>query len=188
MEQDLPEPGHPLTGQDTPEFTNIMALRRHQQHAGTDPHRRDAADQVESTAENAETEEQGGTTHLTAVEAKSPPSSLITPAAKQPTPGHGATTEGTSPSRTIAEHDREAMPAPSPRPPQARDKDPLNHLKLHEGYKISLQVNPITTRPSFNAFWTFGRPKGPHNGLKMGSFHLFVHPKWSRMRFEKKHF
>ena len=23
----------------------------------------------------------------------------------------------------------------------------------------------------------------PQNGLKMGSFHPFVHPKWSRMRF-----
>ena len=25
----------------------------------------------------------------------------------------------------------------------------------------------------------------PKNGLKMGSFHPFVHPKWSRMRFGK---
>ena len=25
----------------------------------------------------------------------------------------------------------------------------------------------------------------PQNGLKMGSFHPFVHPKWSRMRFRK---
>ena len=28
----------------------------------------------------------------------------------------------------------------------------------------------------------------PQNGLKMGSFHPFVHPKWSRMRFGKMHF
>ena len=28
----------------------------------------------------------------------------------------------------------------------------------------------------------------PQNGLKMGSFHPFVHPKWSRMRFEKMRF
>ena len=28
----------------------------------------------------------------------------------------------------------------------------------------------------------------PQNGLKMGSFHPFVHPKWSRMRFGKIHF
>ena len=26
------------------------------------------------------------------------------------------------------------------------------------------------------------------NGLKMGSFHPFVHPKWSRMRFGKMRF
>ena len=26
------------------------------------------------------------------------------------------------------------------------------------------------------------------NGLKMGSFHLFRHPKWSRIIFEKIHF
>ena len=28
----------------------------------------------------------------------------------------------------------------------------------------------------------------PQSGLKMGSFHPFVHPKWSRMRFGKMHF
>ena len=28
----------------------------------------------------------------------------------------------------------------------------------------------------------------PQNGLKMGSFHPFVHPKWSRMRFGNKAF
>ena len=28
----------------------------------------------------------------------------------------------------------------------------------------------------------------PQNGLKMGSFHPFVHPKWSRMRFGKMRF
>ena len=26
------------------------------------------------------------------------------------------------------------------------------------------------------------------NGLKMGLFHLFVHPKWSRIIFGKTHF
>ena len=50
--------------------------------------------------------------------------------------------------------------------------------------EISLQVNPITTTPTFKAFWT----KMPQNGLKMGSFHPFVHPKWSRMRFGKMRF
>ena len=28
----------------------------------------------------------------------------------------------------------------------------------------------------------------PQNGLKIGSFHPFVHPKWSRMSFEKMRF
>ena len=28
----------------------------------------------------------------------------------------------------------------------------------------------------------------PQNGLKMGSFHPFVHPKWSRMSFGKVRF
>ena len=28
----------------------------------------------------------------------------------------------------------------------------------------------------------------PQNGLKMGSFHPLVHPKWSRMIFGKKRF
>ena len=28
----------------------------------------------------------------------------------------------------------------------------------------------------------------PQNGLEMGSFHPFVYPKWSRMRFGKMHF
>ena len=43
-------------------------------------------------------------------------------------------------------------------------------------------MNPITTRPTFKAFLTF-EAKMPKNGLKMGSFHPFVHPKWSRMGF-----
>ena len=47
-----------------------------------------------------------------------------------------------------------------------------------------LQVNPITRRPTFKALWTSEGPKCP----KMGSFHPFVHPKWSRMRFGKMRF
>ena len=31
-------------------------------------------------------------------------------------------------------------------------------------------------------------PKCPRNGLKMGPFHPFVHPKWSRMRSGKMRF
>ena len=54
--------------------------------------------------------------------------------------------------------------------------------------EISLQVNPFTTRPTFKAFWTSKGPKCPQNGLKMGSFHPFVHPKWSRMRLGRMRF
>ena len=44
------------------------------------------------------------------------------------------------------------------------------------------------TRPTFKAFWTSEGPKCPQNGLKMGLFHPFVHPKWSRMRSGKMRF
>ena len=43
----------------------------------------------------------------------------------------------------------------------------------------------ITTRPTFKAF--VGLLRG-QNGLRMGSFHPFMHPKWSRMRFGKMRF
>ena len=49
-------------------------------------------------------------------------------------------------------------------------------------------MNPITTRPTFKAFLDFRGAKMPPNGLKMGSFHPLVHPKWSRMRFGKMRF
>ena len=45
-----------------------------------------------------------------------------------------------------------------------------------------------STRPTFKAFWTSEGPKCPQNGLKMGLFHPFVHPKWSRMRSGKMRF
>ena len=38
------------------------------------------------------------------------------------------------------------------------------------------------------AFCDFGGAKMACNGLKRGSFHLFVHPKWCRVIFEKTHF
>ena len=44
------------------------------------------------------------------------------------------------------------------------------------------------TRPTFKAFWTSEGPKCPQNGLKMGLFHPFVHPIWSRMRSGKMRF
>ena len=37
-------------------------------------------------------------------------------------------------------------------------------------------------------FSDFGGAKMACNGLKMGSFHLFRHPKWSRIIFGNTHF
>ena len=51
--------------------------------------------------------------------------------------------------------------------------------ELHVGWRL---------RPTFKAFWTSEGPKCPQNGLKMGLFHPFVHPKWSRMRSGKMRF
>ena len=42
--------------------------------------------------------------------------------------------------------------------------------------------------PIFKAFCDFGGAKMACHGLKKGSFHLFVHPKWSRIIFGKTHF
>ena len=41
---------------------------------------------------------------------------------------------------------------------------------------------------TFKAFCDFRRAKIAYNGLKMGSFHLFVHPKRSSHHFGKKGF
>ena len=41
---------------------------------------------------------------------------------------------------------------------------------------------------AFKAFCDFRRAKIAYNGLKMGSFHLFVHPKRSSHHFGKKGF
>ena len=43
-------------------------------------------------------------------------------------------------------------------------------------------------QPIFTAFCDFGGAKMACNGLKMGSFHLFRHPKWARIIFGKTHF
>ena len=40
----------------------------------------------------------------------------------------------------------------------------------------------------FQGFLDFLGAKMPQNGLKLGSFHPFVHPKWSRMGFGKMRF
>ena len=46
----------------------------------------------------------------------------------------------------------------------------------------------VAKQPIFNALCDFGGAKMACNGLKMGSFHLFRHPKWSRIIFGKTHF
>ena len=46
----------------------------------------------------------------------------------------------------------------------------------------------VAKQAIFNTFCDFGGAKMACNGLKMGSFHLFRHPKWSRIIFGKTHF
>ena len=46
----------------------------------------------------------------------------------------------------------------------------------------------VAKQPILKAFCDFGGAKMAYNGLKKGSFHLFRHPKWSRINFEKTHF
>ena len=43
----------------------------------------------------------------------------------------------------------------------------------------------VAKQPSFKAFCDFGGAKMAGNGIKMGSFHLFRHPKWCRIVLEK---
>ena len=44
----------------------------------------------------------------------------------------------------------------------------------------------VPKQPIFKAFCDFGVAKMACNGLKMGPFHVFRHPKWSRISFWKK--
>ena len=46
----------------------------------------------------------------------------------------------------------------------------------------------VAKRPIFKAFGDFGGAKIVCNGLQVGSFHLFRHPKWSRIIFWKNTF
>ena len=43
----------------------------------------------------------------------------------------------------------------------------------------------VAKQPIFKAFCDFGGAQLTCNGLKMGSFHVFRHPKWSRIIFGK---
>ena len=46
----------------------------------------------------------------------------------------------------------------------------------------------VPKQPIFKAFCDRGGAKMACNGLKMGSFHSFRHPKWSEIIFGKTHF
>ena len=46
----------------------------------------------------------------------------------------------------------------------------------------------VPKQPIFKAFCDFGVAKMACHGLKKDSFHLFRHPKWSRIIFGKTHF
>ena len=46
----------------------------------------------------------------------------------------------------------------------------------------------VAKKSIFKAFCEFGGAKMACNWLKRGSFHLFRHPKWSRITFGKTHF
>ena len=46
----------------------------------------------------------------------------------------------------------------------------------------------VPKSPFSRLLGTFHGPKRCHHGLKMGQKHLFEHPKWSRIAFEKNVF
>ena len=58
--------------------------------------------------------------------------------------------------------------------------------------RVELASDPLHHKAHFQGFfalvWGQNAPKWAQNGLKMGSFHPFVHPTWSRMRFGKMRF
>ena len=62
----------------------------------------------------------------------------------------------------------------------------INFGKAHFGHIFDAFLVP--KRPIFKAFGTLEGPKKAQSGLKMGSFHLFVHPKWSTITLRKMHF
>ena len=87
---------------------------------------------------------------------------------------------------------------PTCRPPLQGVVSPQN-VELSAGTKGSIKQRMVqnafgvvhkslhTTCPKITHIVLILAP-GPQNGLKMGSFHPFVHPKWSRMKFGKMHF
>ena len=60
-------------------------------------------------------------------------------------------------------------------------------LELHGFYSVIQQSSPSSSSLWNEGLFAFSMgPKGAYNGLKMGLFHPFVHPKWSRMDFGKR--
>ena len=57
------------------------------------------------------------------------------------------------------------------------------HTMMALDKMTKLASEPHHHEAHFQGFLDFRGAKMPQNGLKMGSFHPFVHPKWSRMRF-----
>ena len=63
----------------------------------------------------------------------------------------------------------------------------IHTLMALDKVKSACKLTPSPRGPLSRLFELL-RAKMPQNGLKMGSFYPFVHPKWSRMRFGKMRF
>ena len=61
-------------------------------------------------------------------------------------------------------------------------------LKPVDRVESACKRSPLPQGPLSRLFWTSEGPKIPQNGLKMGSFHPLVHPKWTTMIFGKMRF
>ena len=72
----------------------------------------------------------------------------------------------------------------SPKPSLEKHINPFSTDFWSQNSPVSRHFVPL----SFRAFCDSGVAKMACNGLKRGSFHLFVHPKWSWIIFGKPHF
>ena len=64
----------------------------------------------------------------------------------------------------------------------------IHILMALDKVKSDCKSTPSPRGPLSRLFGLLRGPEMPQNGLQMGSFHPFVHPKWSRMRFGKMRF
>ena len=64
----------------------------------------------------------------------------------------------------------------------------IHTLMALDKVKSACKSTPSPQGPLSRLLLHFWGAKMPPNGLKMGSFHPFVHPKWSRMSFGKMWF